>query len=462
MMKITRRILFTLLFLTVVTMLVGRPTPAKAFEDNTDGIIPAGTIIDDDLMISAFKIVIDGTVNGNVFASGSDVTVNGTINGNLLLNASRATINGEINGSIAATGWEVYLNGPVQGSVYFSGASLVVNPTAHINRNLIVTGFSIEVQPGAVIEKEMMGNSYQTIVAGTIGQDVSLDCGAVEISGQIGGDFKASNIGDPDAGVPNMEWLNIFASINNVSPPPATLPPGLRIAPEAQIAGQLSYSSQADQSETIQSTPQDGIQFEQKQPDPGPFQLRGQWMTWFIARLRELLTLLALGALALWRFPQLFQRTNQVLRQRFLPATGWGLVTVIGGYLLGGVMLMLVILLGILIAAITLGGLAQAVFGIGLSTLGLLTAIFTLLVVYGSKVVVAYLAGELVLRSNQAEQGGQRTLRLLIGVLIYVLLRSIPVVSFFAAVLATLAGLGAIWLVFRQWRQDKKQTSNPA
>lgn len=461
-MKITRRKFFVLALLITFTGLLGHPTPVQAIEDNTDGIIPADVVIDDDLMISAFEIVLDGTVNGNVFASGGDVTINGTINGNLLLNASRATINGPINGSIAVSGWEVYLNGPVQGSVYFTGGTLVIGPTAQLNRNLMVTGYNIEVMPGATIEKEMFGNSYQVILDGSIGQDVSLDSGAVEIGGQIGGDVAAKNIGNPQTGIPNLDWLNIFAAVNNLSPPPEPLAPGLRVEPGAEIAGQLTYRSQVDQSATILSPPAGGIQFEADEPDPGPFQLRGQWMNWFIARLRELLTLLALGALALWRFPQLFQKTSQIMRQRFLPATGWGLVVLIGGYLLAGIAVMLVILLGILIAAVTLGGLAQAVFGVGLSGLGLVTTVFTLLVVYGSKLVLAYLAGELVLKPGQVEQNGRRALVLLVGILIYVLLRSIPVVSFLVSLLATLAGLGAIWLAFRQWQQDQAQKTTLA
>jgi hypothetical protein len=80
------------------------------------------------------------------------------------------------------------------------------------------------------------------------------------------------------------------------------------------------------------------------------------------------------------------------------------------------------------------------------------------LVVYGSKVVIAYLAGRALIAGVASQYADRRGWALIVGVLIYVLIRSIPVLGWLAGALATLAGFGAMWLVFKDWRSS--QTTN--
>ena len=133
---------------------------------------------------------------------------------------------------------------------------------------------------------------------------------------------------------------------------------------------------------------------------------------------------------------------------------GWGIISLIVGYTAILVTLLLIIILGILLAIVTLGGLANAVFGIGLSGLGMIFSAFTLLVIYGSKVVVAYLCGDLILTRIRTADDNLRILALLIGIGIYMLLRFIPIVSQIIGILATLLGLGGMALA---WKARKKE-----
>ena len=50
----------------------------------TSDTIPAGDVIDNDVIITGTNVVIDGTVNGDVVAFGSSVTLNGTVHGSLV------------------------------------------------------------------------------------------------------------------------------------------------------------------------------------------------------------------------------------------------------------------------------------------------------------------------------------------------------------------------------------------
>ncbi|MDD5469088.1 MAG: hypothetical protein PHS96_14955 [Anaerolineales bacterium] len=107
---------------------------------------------------------------------------------------------------------------------------------------------------------------------------------------------------------------------------------------------------------------------------------------------------------------------------------------------------------------ITLGGLAGTVAGVGFSGLSLVVTVFTLLVSYGSKLVFAYLVGKLTLEKVAPRYAEQKAWPLVLGVVLYLLVRSIPLLGWLVGVLATLLGLGAMWL----WFQDRRPAVAPA
>jgi hypothetical protein len=122
------------------------------------------------------------------------------------------------------------------------------------------------------------------------------------------------------------------------------------------------------------------------------------------------------------------------------------------------VLAVLIIILGILFGVVTLGELARAIFGVGFSGLTLALTLLWLCSAYGSKLIVAYLAGKLVLGRIAPQSGDRAIWPLLLGVVLYVLLRSIPVLGWLVGLLATLVGLGAMWLLFRETRSAAEPT----
>ncbi|MBC7236666.1 MAG: hypothetical protein H5T69_12575, partial [Chloroflexi bacterium] len=193
---------------------------------------------------------------------------------------------------------------------------------------------------------------------------------------------------------------------------------------------------------------------------------------WVVARLRDLITLLILGGLLIWLLPALFVQTTEEVRRRPWPCLGWGFLTWVAGFVAAGVVLGLILVLALFLGFVTLGGLAGAVLGIGLSGLGLAFTTFLLLVNYGSKLVVAMTVGRLLLeaiaprsfaRPDYAaiEEGNWWRLPtvpretigpLLLGVAIYVLLRGVPLLGWLVGLIVTFFGLGAIALRYADWR----------
>jgi len=431
------------MYLALILVLVfsfGFVGSAQAFEFIEDGDLPAGEVVDDDLFIAGDNIVIDGTVNGDLFAFGQNIIFNGTVNGSLVTGGQFIEINGE-----------------VTGSVYNGSNATTVGSSAVIGRNMYFGGFSLTVEDGDKIGRDMAIGGYQAVLDGEVGRDLYAGAGALEINGVVGGDVNAE-VDGPEADMGPMPFFSFM-------PPgtPAMISPGLRISESAEIGGKVAYTSSTNQSSSIETAPGGGIVYSTPVPDvdtapdqigPGP-QVTSTVNVgrWFLQRGRELVTLLALGALVLWLLPDLFNKVIDKAVSEPLPSSGWGLVTVIAGYAGAAVLAGLVLALATFFGVLTLGGLGRTIMGVGFSSLGLAMAVFVLLVTYGSKLIIAFWGGKWILEKLFPQYAETKVWPLVLGVLIYVFLRAIPILGWIVAVVITLIGMGAMWLAFQDWRK---------
>ena len=420
----------------------GLPQVARAVEFDEDGIVTADEVIDDDLFISAETVVMDGTVNGALIGSGKHVTIDGDVNGDLILSGIDVTINGRVNGNVAFIGQSLSLNGSVRGTIFFIGNSLALKPLAVVGRNVFFNGFGMEMEPGAMVGRDLLVSGYQALLAGRVERDVQAEVAALEIKGYVGRDVLAE-VSAPDDGSVTFAWPGARVTVDT----------GLRVKEQARIKGQLVYVSPVEQADAIEAVPGGGVFYQPSaetkiQKDPAH-----RAVQWSLMRLRDLVTLLLLGSLAVWRYPALMERLADHAQSKPLPAMGWGAVTLIGGNLTLLMLVGSIFILGILVSVVTLGGLALTIFGVGFSGVALVSALFALAVVYGGKLVVAYMVGRLILRRFAPTFADRAIWPLVPGVVLYIMIRLIPVLGWWIGALMTLIGLGAMWMLFREKHQ---------
>ncbi len=431
-MSTKRKVLLIFIpLLLVLTIGFGFAATAKAVEFDEDGILEEGEIIDDDLFISGDVVEINGTVNGDVFAAGSIVKVNGTIKGSLASGAQTILINGE-----------------VSGSVYAGSMTITLGPDTEIGRNMFYGGFNFSAEEGSKIHRDLLVGAYQALLAGEVGRDVQAGVGALEIDGYVGNNVRAE-VGSPSDSQPPQMYP---------SPPgiDTIAPSGIRVSEEAEIGGSLYYKSSEDQSSAIAITPYGGIEFDYDpqvnpnvdSPDPEDFgsRLVGAWL---VKQVRVFITLMLLGGLVVWQIPGLLNKVSSKLEKEALPSLGWGLVSImvvyLGAFLAGGLIIASAIFFGV----VTLGELSRVILAVGFSSLGLIMAGFGLLVSYGSKLVVSYLVGKLLMKWLAPKHAEQPIWSMLIGVFLYTFLRAIPFVGLVLGITVTLIGIGAMWLTYR-------------
>ena len=417
-------------------LLFGLAGTALAVEVRGNDTVTIGKaeVIDDDLIISGATVVVDGVINGDLVVTGRDILVNGTVKGSLIF-----------------VGRTLALNGHVGGAVYSAGAELTIGRQSSVARNLFFAGYSYQAQPGSMIGRDLVAAGYQGVLNGEVKRNLLASFAALELNGAVRGDVNLF-VEQPGTTADTQVW----GYFGGQALPPA-LPPGLRIGSTAQIGGRFRYTSPVEQNSAIQAKPELGIVYS----TPAPSQPEtpaatvtttpaNPMATWLWARLRAFVSLLLLGALALWLIPGLFTKVaDQVQMQPWLDGA-WGVLVGVAGY--GGALLAIFVLILLVagLAALTLAGLAISIFGLGFGIVGVAFTIFFLLGAYASKLVVIYPLSRAFFAHYLPAWNHYRIVPLAVGVLIFVLLHSIPYLGVLIDVTVTVIGLGAMWLVFRQ------------
>jgi len=426
--------------------------PARAVEFTNEGVVAAEQVVDDDLFINADQVIIDGTINGDLFINSETAQINGTVNGNVMVYSAALIMNGKVDGSLVFTGQGAQIAGEVTGTVYAAGNILRFTPQARVGRNVFYAGFALEAQPGSEITRDIYITGYQAAINSQAVRDVDVSAHAVSIGGQVERDVNL--VVDAPGNVNEL-----MASFNEALPALSgieiipIMSSGLSIDPEARIGGRLAYASPVDQSAAIQAQPGSGVIFTQtvdaEAVKQTPKELAAVWLT---ARFQELATLLILGGLAAALLPVLLRHFATQARQRPHVNAWKGLLVLGAGIALFILAFLTIIIISLLSSIVSLSGLSMAILGIGLSGLATAFNVFLLLVNYGSKLVLAQWAGEAVLQRFSPALVEHRYWPIILGILLYILLRLIPFVSALVGIVVTLIGLGAMWLTFRRHR----------
>jgi cytoskeletal protein CcmA (bactofilin family) len=427
--------------------------PVYAAEINNKGVVAAGETINDDLMLSSDTVRMDGTVNGLLMAFGNDIIINGEVKGDLVAFGRSVTVTEKaiIDGNIFTAAQNVIINGKVTESLIGASMTLSNGPTSAIQRNQYFAGYSFTQSTGATTGKDIRAGVYQAILQGETGQDAVIYGEAVEVSGKINrnAEFIVGNSTNETETVPPF-MQNMGVSRN--------LKPGLQVDPVAVIGGVMTYTSKVNQSNSISATPAGGIVFhtpipsetETKQNEtPTPATQAVSLFSGFAGFASNLISLFLIGALLLWKFPALLNENIDMVKAKPWQSTGYGFATIIIGYAGAFLLLFVIVLVSIIIGFLTIGGLGGVTAALGLSSLATVATLFNLAVSHVSKVIVAYLAGKWIF-GKLAPAQTNAIWPMIIGVLVYAILRAIPFVGILFGIAATLLGVGAMWLVYRE------------
>jgi len=444
----------------VLVMLIGTVSTVHAAEFRDGQTIPADETIDDDVFIGGDKVVIDGTVNGVLFAAGQTVELNGTVNGDAILVGESIIISpsAQIDGNLFTGAADVVVEGSVTGTLFSGSAAMELGETANVGRNLFYGGFSLETEDGSTIGKDLLSGNYQSVLAGDVARDLRVGAAAVQLDGSVGRN-AIIELGDAESQEDPTEWMQFNPYLNQYVT--EVMDPGVTVSEEAAIGGQLVYTSSVDRTDLfadvtsgsiIYQTPVpvergQGIRYSSDEVKPFNRNFGNMFVRASIMKTaRNLLKLMAIGALILWLLRKPFMKIVHAAYAQPMKAVGWGFIIIAVGFLAVLIVPLVFVMIGVLIGFVSLGSLLYVWFGIVGTALMLAAMLFFFAVFTISKIVAAYMFGKWIMKAVFKEENEKVWLNMLIGVFLLTLLRAIPFIGWLVGLAATLIGSGAFYL----------------
>jgi cytoskeletal protein CcmA (bactofilin family) len=326
----------------------------------------------------------DNTLGGKV-RSGQDVVVPAgqTVQGNLYASGGTVRVEGTITGDLVAVGSQVQVTGEVKNDLLAAGGTIDVS--GKVDGDARLAGGRITVS-GPIGQDLVLGAGQATVTSSAqVGQDLVFGAGQLTLDGRVAGSVLGTT--------PNYTKHGTVGGTENVT-----------IAEQSKKA-----------EPTVASRLVDG--------------------------LRQWIGILAVAALAMWLLPRILRGTADGVHRRPLPSLGFGVLGIIGLIVFTVAVLIVAILLAVVLGLLGLGDLvALALFG-ALTLLVITGFVFFLIATFLAPAAVGLALGALALGD---EPRSRRWLGLLLGLLVVVILTSLPVVGGWFGLLVLLLGLGAV------------------
>jgi hypothetical protein len=155
------------LFLALHVM-QGRVEGAVMEFDRDSYVLPAGETIDNDLIVAADTVRIEGTLNGDLIVAARLVEVSGAIRGDLLAFARQIEVTGEISGNVRTGSGSLDIDGTVA-------------------RNVTAAGENIRLRGGAGVGGSFTAAGREVVVAAPVERDLLIAAETQELTSRIGG-----------------------------------------------------------------------------------------------------------------------------------------------------------------------------------------------------------------------------------------------------------------------------------
>ena len=395
------------IFLLTAVILLTASIPASAktdwLKDKKNVVLKSGEVIDHDYFAAGESVTISGTVNGDAYVGAGSIFVDGKINGDLIAGGGTITLTGEVSQDVRVGGGTVSIQGVVGQNVTVAGGNINIAKDSFINGSVLA-----------------MGGNVETL--GVIGKDIQVYSGKVLLGGNIGRNVRGE-MGE------------------------------LAIAPKTTIAGDLTYKASSEVDFQNESTVAGKIVYTPSEKKVSPkvgwksnlrsvatiAQKRGFSRVKTGFKFFGFIIVFVLGFILMKVFPKGTMKITQVLEKKPWTSLGVGILTPI-------LFVMIMVLLMITIIGIPFVLLLMALFGF---------------LVYFSKIFAALCIGRKILLS--LNMGERRGWALFAGLLVYYLLKLVPVIRFFSGLALTLFGLGAFVLyqksLYRPAKAQRKKRS---
>lgn len=352
---------------------------------------------------------------------GDEVSIKEEVNENLFVTGGDITVDAPVKGDLLAFGGNININFPVEEDTHVYGGNILINSV--LNGDLMTVGGNIRIKDDVSGDIRSMGGTVE--IEGNVGGDIQAVGGNILINGDnVGGDISVLGGAltvDSDVNG-NIEFEGGDITIKGVVNGNVTVKvDNIKLSEDALIKGNLHYTSESEpefNEEQVEGSIEKGVVIKKSS---SPFQ-------GIVGKIIGAIALLVISIVIVLIFPTASNNLAENIKKHFWKS------------LLFGFIVLVVVPIASIIIAITVIGLPVA----------LVLLVLYLLALYLSKIFAALWVGKLVLRKQKS-----LILPMIIGIVIYVILVSIPFGGWIGFI-AILLGLGAMTLMIFGKKKKKK------
>ena len=335
------------------------------------------------------------TLRDDLYVCGGKLNIDGVVLGDVVACGGNIQVNGAIDGSLLSGGGSTSIEGLVRHTVRCVGGEVRVSGA--VGEDAVVGCGRFALAPGARVGRDLLAGGGELDLDGDIERNVLAGGGTLAFAGRVGGNVRA-----------RAERA--------------------RLMDGARIAGDFTYTSER----SVVRSPGAMVsgRIEQRVPSGHPrLGVVGRAMMFFLRWERLLVGLLAVGLLLVLPFPVFTRRVFEALGGSPGASIGVGILLVVG----------------IPLAAITIGLLGLVLGGWWLGTSALV--LFGLSLALGMAVTGAFLGQRILQRPGREVR---LWWALLAGLAILTLVARVPILGLFVTAIATVFGLGALAIAARR------------
>jgi len=333
-------------------------------------------------------------VDSDYFAAGTSVTLSGTVKGDAYIAAGTINFEGTVDGDLIAAGGIVNIRGTVLDDVRLSGGQIIISGV--IKGSLTVMGGSVTLTDSADVNGSLISAGGNVNIFAPIGDNAVIGAGNLTIGNRVEGNVNAG------AGE-------------------------IKLTSNAVIKGDLTYYSkskaQIQEGAEVKGKVSHKIPPERPSLFASPAQVLGGIIFYLIF---ELISSLIVGLLLLKFYPNFVHKTVDIIQTKSLNSLGIGFLGVIA----------IPVIFFILILTI-----------IGVP-LGFIIILSYLIYLYLAKIFVSLFLGRGLLKFFGSTLKSGWTL--LIGLVIFIILTSIPFIGWFLYLIFVFLGFGALLIFYKE------------
>lgn len=385
------RIIFTII-LAVLIGGVALTAKASMFQSKDSVYVGKDEVISSNFFAAGSSITIDGKVQGDVICAGRSITINGFVDGDVICAGQSITINGEIRGNVRAAGSSVTINGKVARNAMVAGSEIHLGTNAEIAWDMMFAGAFADLH--GTVKRDLEGAGAKLVIGGQVNRNVSLFCDDNHRKNRD--DKEGSNITILKSAMINGDF-NYTSSF------------------EAEIEDGATIAGSTTRHDRMMSKPSN---------DDGAV---AAWVWW---RVIVMFAALLIGLILVSWLRRPMQAISERMFKKPYATFGYGLLVLIVTPLVCFILLMTVI--GIPLALILL-----ALWFIAL---------------WIAKIITAIVIGQEIMKRRRSTelQKNNLVLSMVVGVVISYIIFSISIIGWALSLIATLFGLGMIWLYGRE------------